>query len=146
MPPDLVSPNAKKGFPCGSDRKESTCNARDQGSIPRSGSSPGEGNGNSLQYSCLENSMDRRSLAGYSPWGCKESDMTEQLHLHFLSMQKCRLPRWLSSKESACNAAAAEMRVRALGQEDPLEEGMATHSAFLPGKSHGQRNLAGYSP
>ena len=37
---------------------------------------PGEGNGNTLQYSCLENPMDR-SLAGYSPWGCKESDTTE---------------------------------------------------------------------
>ena len=32
---------------------------------------PGEGNGNPLQYSCLENPMDRESLAGYSPWGCK---------------------------------------------------------------------------
>ena len=50
--------------------------------------------------------MDRRSLAGYSPWGCKESDMTEQLHFHFLSMQKGGLPCWLSSKESACNAGA----------------------------------------
>ena len=39
-----------------------------------------------------------------------------------------------------------EMWVRSLGQEDPLEEKMATHSIFLPEKSHGQRNLAGYSP
>jgi len=37
---------------------------------------PGEGNGNPLQYSYLENSMDR-SLAGYRPWGCKEWDMTD---------------------------------------------------------------------
>ena len=36
-----------------------------------------EGNGNPLQYSCLENSMDKRILEGYSPWGCKESDTTE---------------------------------------------------------------------
>ena len=43
----------------GSDGKESTCNAGDQGSIPGSGQSPGEGNGNPLQYSCLEKSMDR---------------------------------------------------------------------------------------
>ena len=47
------------GFPGGSDGKESACNAGDQGSIPGSGRSPGEGNGNALQYSCLENSMDR---------------------------------------------------------------------------------------
>ena len=46
-------------------------------SIPGSGSSPGGGNGKPLQYSCLENPMDRRSLVGYSPWGRKESDMTE---------------------------------------------------------------------
>ena len=47
--------------------------------------SPGEQNGNLLQYSCLENTMDgeshgRRSLVDYSPQGCKESDMTEGLN------------------------------------------------------------------
>ena len=48
------------GFPGGSDGKESACNEEDLGSIPRSGRSPGEGNGNPHQYSCLENPMDRR--------------------------------------------------------------------------------------
>ena len=43
----------------GSDGKEAACNAGDLGSIPGSGRSPGEGNGNPLQYFCLENSMDR---------------------------------------------------------------------------------------
>ena len=38
------------------------------------------------------------------------------------------------------------MRVRSLGGEDPLEEGMATHSIFLPGESHGQKSLVDYSP
>ena len=47
------------GFPGGSDSKESACNARDPGSISGSGRSSGEGNGNPLQYSCLENSMDK---------------------------------------------------------------------------------------
>ena len=47
------------GFPGGSDGKESACNAGDQGSIPGSRRSPGEGNGNLLQCSCLENPMDR---------------------------------------------------------------------------------------
>ena len=46
------------GFPGGSDGKESVCNAEDMGSIPRLGRSIGEGNGNPLQYSCLEKSMD----------------------------------------------------------------------------------------
>ena len=47
---------------------------RDMGSIPGSGRSHEEGNGNPLQYSCLGNRMDRgkRSLAGYNPWGHKE--------------------------------------------------------------------------
>ena len=54
------------GFPRGSDGKESACNAGDLGSISGSGRSHGEGKGNPLQYSRLENSMDR-SLAGYSP-------------------------------------------------------------------------------
>ena len=46
-------------------------------SVPGLGRSPGEGNGNPLQYSCLENPMDRGTWLGYSPWGRKESDMTE---------------------------------------------------------------------
>ena len=49
----------KIGFPPGSDGKESACNAGDLCSIPGSGRSPGEGNGNLLQDSCLKNSMDR---------------------------------------------------------------------------------------
>ena len=47
------------GFPGGSDSKESAYSAGDLGSIPGSGRSPGEGNGNPLQYSCLGNPMDR---------------------------------------------------------------------------------------
>ena len=61
------------GFPCGSVGKEFTCNVGDLGSIPGLGRSPEEENGNPLQYSCLENPMDR----GSSPWGHKESDSTE---------------------------------------------------------------------
>ena len=68
------------GFPAGSDDKESACNAGDLGSIPGSGRSPGEGNGCPLQYSCIENSMDRGTW-----WATvhevTELDMTEQLTL-----------------------------------------------------------------
>ena len=46
------------GFPGGSDGKASACNVGDQGLIPGLGRSPGEGNGNALQYPCLKNSMD----------------------------------------------------------------------------------------
>ena len=54
------------------------------GSIPGSGRSPGRGDSNPLQYSCLENSMGRGAW-GYSSWGHKESDMTE--HFHFGRLQ-----------------------------------------------------------
>ena len=56
--------------------KESSCQAGDTGSIPRFTISPGEGNDNPLQYSCLENLMDGRSLVDYSPWHHKDSDVT----------------------------------------------------------------------
>ena len=52
---------SKLGFTGGSDCKESACNAGDPGLIPGWGRSPGEGNGNPLQYSCPENSMDREA-------------------------------------------------------------------------------------
>ena len=50
---------------------------RDTGSIPGSGRFPGVGNDSLLQYSCPEELHGQRSLTGYSPWGCEESDMTE---------------------------------------------------------------------
>ena len=54
-------------------------NAGDPSLIPGLGRSPGGGYGSPLQYSYLENPHGQRSLGGYSPWGCKESDMIEQL-------------------------------------------------------------------
>ena len=65
------------GFPGGSDGKEFDCNAGDLASIPGSGKPPGEGNGNPLQYSCLENSTDRGTVHG----AAKESNTTERLTL-----------------------------------------------------------------
>ena len=50
-----------EGFPGGSDGKESACNAGDPGSVPGLERSPGEGHGNPLQYSCLENPTDREA-------------------------------------------------------------------------------------
>ena len=69
------------GFPDSSVGKESACNAGHPDSIPGWGRSPGEGNGNPLQYSCLENPHEQRTLVAYSPWSRKESDTTERLHL-----------------------------------------------------------------
>ena len=66
------------GLPWWLSGKESACSAGDLGSIPGLGRSPGKGNDSPLQYSCLENPMDKRSLVGYSPWGCTELDPTEE--------------------------------------------------------------------
>ena len=62
--------------------KDPPANSNDSGSIPGSGRPPGDGNCNSLYYYCLENPMEWRSLAGYSLWDCKESDMTEWVGIH----------------------------------------------------------------
>ena len=67
-----------KGFPCGSDGKESACNVGDLDLIPGLGRSPREGKGYLFQYSGLENSMDCTVHGGH-----KESDTTEQLPLQY---------------------------------------------------------------
>ena len=69
-----------KGFPGGLDSQESAFNERSPGLIPGLGRSPGGGNGNPFQYSCMEKSHGQRSLLGCNPWGHKESDTTERLH------------------------------------------------------------------
>ena len=68
-----------QSFPGGSDGKVSACNVGDLGSIPGVGRSPGEGNGNPLQYSCLENPTDGGAWQATVP-GVAESDTTELLH------------------------------------------------------------------
>ena len=67
------------GFPGGSDGKEPACNAGDLGLISGLGRSPEGQHDNPLQDSCLKNLHGQRRLAGYSPWGRKESDTTERL-------------------------------------------------------------------
>ena len=64
------------GFPHSSVGKEFACNAGDSGSVPGLRRSPGEGNGNPLQYSCLENPMDR-GAGGLQSMGSQELDTTE---------------------------------------------------------------------
>ena len=88
-----------EGFPCSSVGKESTCDAGDLGSIPGSERSPGEGNGNPLQYSCLENPMDR-FMAGYGVARVGRNLVTKLqllLLLILLSSMKVACCYWTSS-------------------------------------------------
>ena len=84
------------GFPGGSDGKASACNAGDLGSIPWSERSPGEGNGNPLQYSCLKHSMDggawwatvhaiTKSHTRLNDWAAATKIHTQNLALKFIS-------------------------------------------------------------
>ena len=63
------------GFPCGSAGKESACSAGDLGLIPGSGISPGEGNGNPLQYSCLEKLLKGLNSRKVGSWEAKRGGM-----------------------------------------------------------------------
>ena len=72
------------GFPGGSDGKETAYSVGDLGSIPESGRSPGEGNGNLLQYSCLENSMDRGAWKTIFHGVAKSMTQLSHLTLHFI--------------------------------------------------------------
>ena len=92
-----------EGFPGGSEVKASVCNAGEPGSILESGRSPGEGNGNPLQYSCLESPMDRgawrATVHGVAKSRTRLSDFTHSLRLviMFLPSSKHLLMSWLQS-------------------------------------------------
>ena len=79
-----------RGFPGGLATKNPPANTGDMGLNPGSGRSPRVGNGNPLQYSCLENSRIE-NLVGYSPWCHKESDLTQLLstHTHMQILIRC---------------------------------------------------------
>ena len=83
----------------GSESKES-CDAGNLGLIPGSVRSLGEENGNPLQYSCLENSHVQRSLSGYTPWSCKQLDVTghdwatNTFTFHFRYLDVCYCCFW----------------------------------------------------
>ena len=81
----------QEGFPGGSDGKESACNAGDTGSIPGSGRSPGEGHGNPLQYSCLENSTDTGAWWATAHGVTKSWTRLSNLTIAYTSKRKCYL-------------------------------------------------------
>ena len=87
----------------------------DLGSVPGLGRSPGEEHGNPLQYSCLENPHGQRSLAGYSPWGHKESVTTEclrQAHVNILVQVRTEMEDVGRQGKGAKEAAFFKMLLR----------------------------------
>ena len=111
----------------------SAYNVGDPGSIPGLGRSPGEGNGNPLQYSCLENPMD-----GEAWWAI----------VHGVAKSRTRLRDFTSTSTESQGAslvaqlvknlpAMQETWVQSLGWEDPLEKGKTTQSSILARKFHG---------
>ena len=87
------------GFPGGSDHKESACSAGDAGLIPGSGRSPGEGNGNPLQYSCLENPIDRgawqATVHGFTKsWTRRNDEHLTSPGTDIVTISRMRKPTW----------------------------------------------------
>ena len=126
------------GFPGGSEVKASAFNAGDPGSIPGSGRSSGEGNGNPFQYSCLENPMD---------WG------TWWATVHGVAKSRMQLSDFTHSLWGFPSGSVVESscRCRRHGfspwvRKSPWRRKWLSTPVFLPGKFHGQRNLVGYSP
>jgi len=96
-----------------------------------------EGMATHSRYSCLENPHGQRSLAYYSPRGCKQSDTTEWLSI-------AQVLQW----ERICLAMQEmqEAQVRFLDQEDPLKKETATHFSILPWKIPQTGASSGYTP
>ena len=99
----------------------------DAGLIPGLGRSLAEGHGNPLQYSCLENPHRQRSLVGYSSWGCKEADRTEQLsRVQHIRLQKLILYGARNSITAECLRFSEsiwenDLRKQEIGQKIDLD-------------------------
>ena len=154
------------GFPGGSDGKESVCNAGDSGSIPELGRSPREGNGNPLQYSCLENAMNRgawwATVHGVAKSWTWLSDSHTHTHTHtHTHISSVNYPLRIlpfyhtsfsmvsfrgdsDSKESTCNVRNLGS-VPGLGRSPGGGRGNSLQYSCLE-NPHGQRGLVGCSP
>ena len=111
------------GFPGGSESKESACSGGDPVSIPGLRRSPGEGNNNPLQHSCLENPMDRGAWQTTVHWVTKS-----QKQLSHFTFFRVSLMVYLVKNPPAM----PETWVQSLGWEDALEKGMVTYSWRTP--------------
>ena len=115
------------------------CNAGDPGLIPGSGRSSGGGHGNSLQYSCLENSMDRGAWWAIVHRVTKSWTQLNRLSMH-ASNSLCGASLMVQTVKNL--PAMQETQILSLSQEDPLEKKMATHSSILWGQHYPNTNIS----
>ena len=113
------------GFPGGSDGKESTYTVGDLGLIPGLGRSPGEGKGHSLQYSCLENSMDYI----YSPWAAKSQTQLSDFHFHFWASLVAQMVKNLPTMQ--------RLEFNPWAGKIPWRRDLLPSPVFLPEEFHG---------
>ena len=118
-----------RGFPGCSDGKESACNSGDPGSIHRSGRFPWRRKWQLTPVFLPGEFHGQRSLAGYSPWGRRELDMTKLLTLSACNARDC-----LQGRRPGLGPWVGKIPWRRKWQPTPVS---------LPGKSHGQRSLMG---
>ena len=129
--------------------KNPPANAGDVGSIPGWGRSPGEGNGNPIQCSCLENHMDRgawwAAVHGVTKSWTRVTWSFRRVLFRSRSMgKKWCLPCWFGGKEPTCQCRRCGFDYWV--GKTPWRRKWQPTSLFLRGKSHGQRSLEGYSP
>ena len=134
------------GFPGGSEVKASARSAGDLGSIPGLGRSPGEGNGNPLQYSCLENPMDGgawwATVHGVAKSLTRLSDST----FTFTTVVQGFPGGSVVKNPPAVHETCRRCRFDPWVEKIPWRRKWQVVPVLLPGHPHGQRSLAGYSP
>ena len=118
------------GLPGGWDSKKSTCNAGDPGSIPGLGRSSGEGSGNPLQYSCLENSMDKGAWWATVHGVTKSRTRLSDFHHQWKHERKRKSLEILPLRNDQCSRFDLRIFLLSLLQNWKSTEGAALHSAF----------------
>ena len=136
----LLSSSGKRGFPGGSDDKESACNAEEQSSIPGLGRSPGEGNGYPLQSSCLENPMDRGAWRA-TVHGVQSQTQLSNWHTHSAVIT---LPPWWWLLGGEASGAPPGSGPGGLARSTDLLGLWPRHSCWLRGTNCRRRCCASF--
>ena len=119
------------GFPGSSDSKESACSAGDPYLIPESGRSPGEGNGNRLQYLCLENSMDRGTWQAIVHGVANSWTWANWATISFSIIPSKEIPRLISFRMDWLDLLAVQQTLKSLLQHHSSKASILRCSAFF---------------